>query len=396
MVKSTRSRRKIQGKGRDENENEKNENEDSTNDDEEAKAEQNNTNPARLQEPFIAEDERPSERKPEDPMEALKIPPTEMVASAKFHSENDTNDGRDTRGQIASYAGVAMAMQFRSHLFSVLICGNLSRTLIRILSPLRSAHGFPTGLLPGFSILSKKEGLIAVEALKKYADETYAGAAADEYKNVIACDRPLLCMEFEGQRYAVPIRRFDGGSYSPFGRMTRNRVDYWREHSEYAEPEAEVYRLISGTKTCPNAVTLRRCMLVGSQGEQLCNYTIGHTHTTFGVGCEKLELRPLMAHFIVLETVGRDLRLFRTARDLVSCIADAMEGVFLQAVFATSTYNLTAHQLVYDKLHILHRDISVGNILISALDSKEARHGILIDWDHCIFMNRLSKDRQHE
>ncbi|KAF9489179.1 hypothetical protein BDN71DRAFT_1499191 [Pleurotus eryngii] len=395
----------------DENENE---NEDSTNDDEEAKAEQNNTNPARLQEPFIAEDERPSERKPEDPMEALKIPPTELVASAKFHSENDTNDGRDTRGQIASYAGVAMAMQFRSHLFSVLICGKYARFIrwdrsCAILSRRFDYTVYPEllfefylrfaqltdsqrGLLPGFSILSKKEGLIAVEALKKYADETYAGAAADEYKNVIACDRPLLCMEFEGERYAVPICRFDGGSYSPFGRMTRNRVvvllkptprvmffkDYWREYSEYAEPEAEVYRLISADKDLSKCRYLAKMHAGGDLKANNCAITtIGDTHTTFGVGCEKLKLRPLTAHFIVLETVGRDLSLFRTARNLVSCIADAME----------------AHQLVYDKLHILHRDISAGNILLSALDSKEARHGILIDWDHCIFMNKLSKGR---
>ncbi|KDQ30030.1 hypothetical protein PLEOSDRAFT_154739 [Pleurotus ostreatus PC15] len=392
-----------------------NENADIINDEEDAKAEQENSNPARLEEPFIAEDERPSERKPEDPMEALKFPPTELTPSEKYHSENDANAGRDTRGQIASYAGVAMAMQFRSHLFSVLICGKYARFIrwdrsCAIVSRRFDYTVYPEllfefylrfaqltdsqrGLLPGFSILSKKEGLIAVEALKKYADDTYAGAAADEYKKVIACDRPLLCMEFEGQRYAVPIRRFDGGSYSPFGRMTRNRMvvlleptprvmffkDFWREDSEYAEPEAEVYRLISGDEELSKCRYLAKMHAGGDvKANNYAITTIGHTHTTFGVGCEKLELRPLTAHFVVLETVGRDLRLFRTARDLVSCIADAME----------------AHQLVYDKLHILHRDISAGNILISALDSEEARHGILIDWDHCIFMNRLSKDRQ--
>ncbi|KDQ30001.1 hypothetical protein PLEOSDRAFT_154719 [Pleurotus ostreatus PC15] len=391
-----------------------NEEEDSVHE-EDAEAEQNNSDPAGLEEPFIAEDERPSERKPEDPLEALKHPPTELVPCEKYHAENDTNAGRDTRGQIASYAGVAMAMQFRSHLFSVLICGKYARFIrwdrsCAIVSRRFDYTVYPEllfefylrfaqltdsqrGLLPGFSILSKKEGLIAVEALKKYANEKYAGAAADEYKKEITPDRlPLLCMDFEGQRYAVPMGRFDGGSYSPFGRMTRNRVvvlleptprvmffkDYWREYSEYAEPEAEVYLLISGDKDLSKCRYLANMHAGGDlKANNRAINTIGHTHRTFGVGGEKLKLRPLTAHFIVLETVGRDLSLFRTARDLVSCIADAME----------------VHQLVYDKLHILHRDISAGNILISALDSKEARHGILIDWDHCIFMNRLSKDR---
>ncbi|KAG9223421.1 hypothetical protein CCMSSC00406_0007608 [Pleurotus cornucopiae] len=390
-----------------------NEDEDSVHEEEDAEAEQNYSDPGGL-EPFIAEDERPSERKPEDPMEALKHPPTELVPCEKYHAENDTNAGRDTRSQIASYAGVAMAMQFRSHLFSVLICGKYARFIrwdrsCAIVSRRFNYTVYPEllfefylrfaqltdsqrGLLPGFSILSKKEGLIAVEALKKYADETYAGAAADEYKKEIAYDRPLLCMDFEGKRYAVPMGRFDGGSYSPFGRMTRNRVvvllepepqvmyfkDFWREDSEYAEPEAEVYRLISGDKDLSKCRYLANMHAGGDlKANNRAINTIGHTHRTFGVGGEKLKLRPLTAHFIVLETVGRHLRLFRTARDLVSCIADAME----------------VHQLVYDKLHILHRDISAGNILISALDSKEARHGILIDWDHCIFMNRLSKDR---
>ncbi|KAF7437537.1 hypothetical protein PC9H_004379 [Pleurotus ostreatus] len=391
----------------------RNEEEDSVHE-EDAEAEQNNSDPAGLEEPFIAEDERPSERKPEDPLEALKHPPTELVPCEKYQAENDTNAGRDTRGQIASYAGVAMAMQFRSHLFSVLICGKYARFIrwdrsCAIVSRRFDYTVYPEllfefylrfaqltdsqrGLLPGFSVLSKKEGLIAVEALKKYADETYAGAAADEYKKEIAYDRPLLCMEFEGERYAVPMGRFDGGSYSPFGRMTRNRVvvllepeprvmyfkDFWREDSEYAEPEAEVYRLISGDEDLSKCRYLAKMHAGGDVRANNCAITtICHTHTTFGVGGEKLKWRPLTAHFIVLETVGRDLCLFRTARDLVSCVADAME----------------AHQLVYDKLHILHRDISAGNILISALDSKEARHGILIDWDHCIFMNRLSKDR---
>jgi RIO-like serine/threonine protein kinase len=37
---------------------------------------------------------------------------------------------------------------------------------------------------------------------------------------------------------------------------------------------------------------------------------------------------------------------------------------------------LTAHTMAYEKAHILHRDVSAGNILIT-----ENGSGMLIDWD---------------
>ncbi|KAF7437507.1 hypothetical protein PC9H_004348 [Pleurotus ostreatus] len=103
--------------------------------------------------------------------------------------------------------------------------------------------------------------------------------------------------------------------------------------------------------------------------------TIGFDDTDMPWKTGKLLIRKLTAHFIILETIGRDLKMFRSARELVSSMADAME----------------AHQLAYDELHILHRDISAGNILIS---TDKPDRGILIDWDHCIFMDNLTEDRK--
>ncbi|KDQ30009.1 hypothetical protein PLEOSDRAFT_1025547, partial [Pleurotus ostreatus PC15] len=76
---------------------------------------------------FVAEDdhgEHPA-NSPEDRVE-VKVD-SDPSPSARYPFENDTEGGRKTRGQIASYAGVIMAMQFRSHLFSVLICGKYAR-----------------------------------------------------------------------------------------------------------------------------------------------------------------------------------------------------------------------------------------------------------------------------
>lgn len=76
---------------------------------------------------FIAEDDHGKHpvNSPEDTVEVdVESDPS---PSSLYPFENDTEGGRKTRGQIASYAGVIMAMQFRSHLFSVLICGKYAR-----------------------------------------------------------------------------------------------------------------------------------------------------------------------------------------------------------------------------------------------------------------------------
>ncbi|KAF8184433.1 hypothetical protein BJ912DRAFT_1060958 [Pholiota molesta] len=67
-----------------------------------------------------------------------------------------------------------------------------------------------------------------------------------------------------------------------------------------------------------------------------------------------------------LETVGQSLTGFASSREFISTIADAME----------------AHDDAYFAARILHRDISVGNILFT-----DKRKGMLIDWDLCANLN---------
>ncbi|KAF8811753.1 hypothetical protein BYT27DRAFT_7336033 [Phlegmacium glaucopus] len=76
--------------------------------------------------------------------------------------------------------------------------------------------------------------------------------------------------------------------------------------------------------------------------------------------------RKMVFHRITLDTVTQDLSTFTWCKVLLSCIADAVEGI-QQA----------------SKAGILHRDLSAGNIMIvKDKETKESR-GILIDWDMC-------------
>ncbi|KAJ8703439.1 hypothetical protein PTI98_002061 [Pleurotus ostreatus] len=325
---------------------------------------------------FVAEDdhgEHPA-NSPEDRVE-VKVD-SDPSPSARYPFENDTEGGRKTRGQIASYAGVIMAMQFRSHLFSVLICGN---------SPTPNV-----GLLPCFKTASDTEASAALEALAAYAGAAYGTIGGANYKQRLDRKRiPLLHMDYKGGPYVVPAPTFNGGMFSPFGRVTRNRAvvqitknvvmffkDYWREHSEYTKTEAEVYDLLSTNSKTKACLYFAKMHAGGDAEVDGCPATtIGYDDTDMPWKTGKLLIRKLTAHFIILETIGRDLKMFRSARELVSSMADAME----------------AHQLAYDELHILHRDISAGNILIS---TDKPDRGILIDWDHCIFMDNLTEDRK--
>ena len=50
-------------------------------------------------------------------------------------------------------------------------------------------------------------------------------------------------------------------------------------------------------------------------------------------------------------------------------------------------FSYEGHEEAWTKANILHRDVSMGNILID-VDSKEA---FLNDWDHCEFASELGE-----
>ncbi|KAF8902456.1 hypothetical protein CPB85DRAFT_1321777 [Mucidula mucida] len=180
-----------------------------------------------------------------------------------------------------------------------------------------------------------------------------------------------LTVDGTTRRFIIPAPKFHWGCLSPFSRSTlyvdnappsptsRSGLffmkDYWREPSTRTKPEADIYRLLAKHKV-PNVAEME----VGGDeflafAHKLPNGRIYH----------HLRL-PLQCHRIFLRTIARDLTAFGNCKTLLTCVADAMEAA--QAAFTLA--------------RILHRDISVGNIMITSKD-----RGVLIDWDLCLVLD---------
>ncbi|KAG7447111.1 uncharacterized protein BT62DRAFT_893154 [Guyanagaster necrorhizus] len=184
------------------------------------------------------------------------------------------------------------------------------------------------------------------------------------------------------RRFIVCAPKFDDGAFSPFGRSTHRSLalyldsphlngpkerlggllftkDYWREDSTRTKRELDIYGLLA-MHQIPHVAEME----TGGDVVDMRTITqecVGTTSADPLPGNETSRLQKLQAHRVFLKDTGRDLTTFCNAKDLVTCVADAME----------------AHQAAFDRACILYRDISVGNIMISP------RHrGFLVDWDH--------------
>ena len=88
---------------------------------------------------------------------------------------------------------------------------------------------------------------------------------------------------------------------------------------------------------------------------------------------------------IVMDTHGKTLDRFATRKELLLAFHDAVLGA-QDLAFSRDNDTLSdsvAHRNVHDMAGVLHRDISVKNILIN-VEGVEGDRGILIDFDHAI------------
>ncbi|KAJ8091664.1 hypothetical protein PM082_020899 [Marasmius tenuissimus] len=295
----------------------------------------------------------------------------------------DTDTCREVLGQITSYAGTSLSMNFRTHLFTVLIIGRHAR-LIRwdrggaivsrafeyahSRSPLvefylrywqlsRRDQGFEADVMT----LDKldKDVQVALEHFNRH-DEDYWYGLSDQQRVDVNSPRRWFKLATGGMRFIVPEPLYHRRFCTPFHRASRYSLaycvdtktlcflkDYWRELSARSLSESDMYNVLK-ERRIPNIA------------EKLIGADIPNTETVGGP-------RRLILHRLALKTLARSLTTFKWGKVLISCIAEIFETI-LKAWEAG----------------ILHRDISDHNIMI--VDRNGESHGILVDWELSIVL----------
>ncbi|KAK0444104.1 hypothetical protein EV421DRAFT_2035118 [Armillaria borealis] len=155
-----------------------------------------------LEELDIAKDEDLAENMTGEPTEEEECADdTEPSPDEDYPLDNGTLRGQRTRGQICAYAGATMTLQFRTHLFTVVIFGFYARLLRWDRSSVIVSRRFnyaerplilfrfykcfaqltlaQRGRDPIISIPTQAQGQAARKAFRRYAPECWRGKALD-------------------------------------------------------------------------------------------------------------------------------------------------------------------------------------------------------------------------
>ncbi|KAH8977382.1 hypothetical protein EDB86DRAFT_3165665 [Lactarius hatsudake] len=296
-------------------------------------------------------------------------------------------------GQLIAYTSAIHRSQFRVFSFSVVLFGNIGRLLRWDRSGVIYTEPFNWSTQPDtlFEFLWRLNFLSDVKrgydtTVTSVADDeaeaalsklrTYQGlenvAKADLHKFLVRDDHTL-----NGQikYFIAPSAVWD--SESLFGRSTfgyiaydpetRNLVylkDFWRTDRDGIQKEGDVYRELHDAQVsniarlglAGDVPLLPECGRTDSPAVQRTITQEFVKDWCPGRPC----VDPYVHYRLVLETLGSPLNTFKSTRELCEVIRDA----------------IVAHTGAYERVGILHRDVSAGNILIT-----ENGSGILIDWD---------------
>ncbi|KAH9051970.1 hypothetical protein EDB87DRAFT_1570865 [Lactarius vividus] len=314
-----------------------------------------------------------------------------------------TKGAYQVSGQLITYTSAIHRSQFCIFSFSVVLFGNTGCLLcwdrsgviytepfdwttqpdtlfeflwrLNFLSDVK--HGYDTTV----TSVREDEAKAALSKLR-----TYQGLKEHLHKFLVRNDHTL-----NGQikYYIAPSAVWDSKALfgcSTFGYITydletMNLVylkDFWCTDCDGIQKEGDVYHELHDTHV-PNIVKLGLAGDVPLFSE--CGGTdspaVQRTMTqqfVKGSWCPgQPRVDPYVHYRLVLETLGSPLHTFRSTRELCEIFA-------------------TAHTGAYERVGILHQDVSPGNILIT-----KERSGILIDWDLSkkVVKGASGKQRQH-
>ncbi|KAG2151503.1 hypothetical protein DEU56DRAFT_728043, partial [Suillus clintonianus] len=294
-----------------------------------------------------------------------------------------TEKAFDTLGQITSYASAQLGAQYHTHVFSVLIVRNRARIIrwdregaivtdafnyndphladffyhYARASP--EMHGVDTSVTPA----STEDAALAREALK-------LPTATHMFKVAVPEDPAVEDSGWLTLIIPQPVAK----GFPPVGRWTRTcpafdllnqKVvmfkDSWRVSIKDVLPEGETYKLLKLHKVRNVATCIAFHDVIHpipQQNTQTAKFGSAEWACPNRDVAKKL-ITPHTLHRLVLDIVGEKLNDYARSHQLVQSIRDA----------------LFAHKDAYENAKILHRDLSVGNIVIYR------GVGFLIDWD---------------
>ncbi|KAI0089094.1 hypothetical protein BDY19DRAFT_1048081 [Irpex rosettiformis] len=319
----------------------------------------------------------------------------------------NTVEGRKAQAQFVEYAAQIMARQHRTFVFLLYICENNVR-LTRwdrvgcIVSEPIDFEAEPEKVLNfiyRLALMSDKElgyDTTAILATPEEVEQLAVFFRPNEYARECAAEilapqtqvlhpiYKITCKNINGTEEGVYyIRKDRTASQSPMGPATRGYImfiqdsyllgflkDYWQPHSDGKVPwELDIYMKLKAAGVRHVATAIGGGEVKDGSGSQM---TI--TDNSFNAPLKLEHCR------IALKEFARPLEDYENSKGLITIVSHALEG----------------HDNAWNKAKILHRDISVNNIMfVVAQDEETTRemNGILIDWDLCKERDELNNNR---
>ncbi|KZT19651.1 hypothetical protein NEOLEDRAFT_1141783 [Neolentinus lepideus HHB14362 ss-1] len=301
-------------------------------------------------------------------------------SASPYAFERDTDSGTRTRAQISDYARLMWHYQHRTFFFQVLIMKDFARLLRYDRAGVIVSEAFRYQKTPYLAQFFR--AFSALDASRRGKDTTVTLASKEEAEsakivfansNSDAADENLSIFKVlvnddrcdKAFFVAKPAFRYP----SAIGRGTRCYVaadletgncvflkDSWRYDVDGMSQEGAIYKVLNDE----GVSNIAQVLCHGDVRDQ-ATVTADYVNASWA-----LETRTLSKHKhyrIVLDAVGRTLDKASSSRVIVKAIRDI----------------LVAHKEAYEKVDILHRDLSFYNIVL--IGDGDDEHGILIDWD---------------
>ncbi|VDC06334.1 unnamed protein product [Peniophora sp. CBMAI 1063] len=341
----------------------------------------------------------------------LKPPAVDIVVNPTAKSseerktqgfEHQTPEAVEARGQLSSYTVHQFQHQDCTHAFSVLIFGLQARLLRTDHSGVIVTEAFDytkgdlfteflwrldravggdgtdeAGVDKSVTRLAHDDEVVlkARQAFAKAEDELpYVITPETQLRKVLVWDEYACASDEELSPRELIVAPSVQHSFSPLGRYTLSfpaydpktdtvcwMKDAWRLEEDGFEKEGDTYAKLAKLEGIEGLIPEVLCAgdVRDSNGDVQATVTQDYVDAEWAARSDNIHR---YVHYrIVFKTIGRPLTTFKNTKELVQVLADALK----------------AHTIAFKKGMILHRDISINNILI-----KNGR-GLLIDWDMC-------------